>query len=354
MAADSFSPPAPHPWLPADSESVSVGGGCGVPASGARDGVSAILLPEQQLQLAAALPRAVRGYGGARWHLLFSLQLHGSSLETLLNRAADRRDTLLVVRDSKGAVFGAFCAEPWARVRGYFGTGDCFLFTFERRARADSLRERILRADARRAALHAEEEQRRHEREAVGLSGGEVRATGEAMDAGQGIGGEEGDSPPPVRAELDKAAPTTAPARRRADAGARSSPDLHVYRWARRNGHFMYVSLEPNAKQIRVATGLGVGGGEYCALHLDETLDRGCSGPCNTFLSPPLARGEDGDEEAEEEWEAIERHKGRTGEQQVGAGSEAEATEADLRLRCLDLGRDVAFRALDVELFCFE
>ena len=104
---------------------------------------------------------------------------------------------------------------------------------------------------------------------------------------------------------------------------------MHVYRWTKRNKLYQYVSLVPSAKQIRVATGLGLGGGAHFALHLDDHLDRGCSGPCETFLSPPLARGE-GDEE-EDDARPV-----------AGDGGTVD-----------DLGRDGAFRAIDVELFEF-
>ena len=95
--------------------------------------VGQILSEEQRRLLSAELPRAIRGYGGQRWRCLYSLKSHGASLETLLSRAAEVRDTLIVVNDMQGAIFGCFCAEPWKRSRGYSGSGDCWVFTFEPR-----------------------------------------------------------------------------------------------------------------------------------------------------------------------------------------------------------------------------
>ena len=109
---------------------------------------------------------------------------------------------------------------------------------------------------------------------------------------------------------------------------------LHVFRWSRRNKLYQFLALVPSAKQVRVAAGLGVGGGEHFALHLDDSLHRGCSGPCQTFLSPPLARGEDGEERDDAE---------------DGAAAAGDPMKLDVN----DLGRDTIFHALDVELFCF-
>ena len=309
---------------------------------------SAILAPDQLAALAAELPRAVRGYGGRRWSLLFSLRRNGASLETLLNRAAGRRDTLLVVRDARGAVFGGFAPEPWQRVRGYFGSGDSWVFTFERRARADAVRARILEADARRAR-----ERTRSERKAEGGGEGDDTEGGAGAGLGDGGGGggggagggggggggdesaasaEEAEAaPPPLAADAAGGSGGTADAPPRAAEAGAAQRHLHVYRWTKRNKLYQYVSLVPNVKQIRVATGMGIGGGAHFALHLDDHLDRGCSGPCETFLSPPLARGEGGEE----------------ADDAAAAGAAGGDASVD------DLGRDGAFRAIDVELFEF-
>ena len=38
--------------------------------------------------------------------------------------------TLLVVEDDQGYKFGALCFEEWASHKGFFGTGESFVFTF--------------------------------------------------------------------------------------------------------------------------------------------------------------------------------------------------------------------------------
>jgi hypothetical protein len=75
--------------------------------------------------LAAALPGRTRL---AAWQLAYSTRRDGISLRSLLRLGAGRAPSLLAIRDAKGAVFGAFCAEPWRVAPRYFGTGESFVF----------------------------------------------------------------------------------------------------------------------------------------------------------------------------------------------------------------------------------
>ncbi|CAM9347767.1 unnamed protein product, partial [Phaeothamnion confervicola] len=66
------------------------------------------------------------------WQLLYSLDAHGASLNTLLARCAGREPTLLALADRGGAVFGGFATgAPWSREQGehFFGGGDSFVFS---------------------------------------------------------------------------------------------------------------------------------------------------------------------------------------------------------------------------------
>lgn len=48
------------------------------------------------------------------WRLLYTSSVHGFSLNTLVQRAADYPgSTLLVVHESSGAIYGVFLTEPW-------------------------------------------------------------------------------------------------------------------------------------------------------------------------------------------------------------------------------------------------
>ncbi|KAI0365830.1 TLD-domain-containing protein [Pilatotrama ljubarskyi] len=70
----------------------------------------------------ARLPRA--------WTLLYSLDQHGISLNTLYARCQDFKGSeLLIVRDSNNAVFGAWMGEGIHPSKGaYYGTGESFLW----------------------------------------------------------------------------------------------------------------------------------------------------------------------------------------------------------------------------------
>lgn len=39
--------------------------------------------------------------------------------------------SIVVIQDSRDQVFGAFAANPWKKRKGFFGTGETFLFKLE-------------------------------------------------------------------------------------------------------------------------------------------------------------------------------------------------------------------------------
>jgi len=50
-------------------------------------------------------------------------------MRTLLQRVTGRRDTVLLVRDKGGGVFGAFLPAEWKhKANDFYGTGECFVF----------------------------------------------------------------------------------------------------------------------------------------------------------------------------------------------------------------------------------
>lgn len=74
------------------------------------------------------------------WHLLYSLEQHGASLHSLYDnvipteRLPSRVGYVLVIRDRKNGIFGAYCNEPFHPTdsRRYYGNGECFLWKMER------------------------------------------------------------------------------------------------------------------------------------------------------------------------------------------------------------------------------
>ncbi|OQS02280.1 hypothetical protein THRCLA_05335 [Thraustotheca clavata] len=66
-----------------------------------------------------------------KWKLLYSTDIHGSSLQSLLILAKAQSPTLIVVQDEKNVIFGGFATDEWHPALNYYGTGEAFLFTFE-------------------------------------------------------------------------------------------------------------------------------------------------------------------------------------------------------------------------------
>ncbi|KAI8828650.1 the Tldc domain of oxidation resistance protein 2, partial [Chytriomyces cf. hyalinus JEL632] len=66
------------------------------------------------------------------WRLIYSLDHHGISLNTLYHKCESQaglsNPVLLVIKDSDGCTFGAFANEAFRVQHGYFGNGSCFLF----------------------------------------------------------------------------------------------------------------------------------------------------------------------------------------------------------------------------------
>lgn len=91
-----------------------------------------LLLTESMIrQLCDVLPARAQGYP---WILIYSSELHGFSLSTMYRNMASWQDelspTLLIIKDSNQAVFGAIISSPLRLSDTFFGTGESLLFTF--------------------------------------------------------------------------------------------------------------------------------------------------------------------------------------------------------------------------------
>ncbi|XP_068458287.1 MTOR-associated protein MEAK7 [Clinocottus analis] len=65
----------------------------------------------------------------APWRLVFSMQLHGESFTRMLAGLTGCGPTLLLIRDTKGHVFGGFASHSWELKPQFQGDSRCFLFT---------------------------------------------------------------------------------------------------------------------------------------------------------------------------------------------------------------------------------
>ena len=89
---------------------------------------SNILTEAMFLSLRNQLPKI---YQLRNWKLVYSPTEHGVALRTMYRNACDFGATLLLVQDTTQTVFGGFISEPWRVTKRFYGTGECFLFTFK-------------------------------------------------------------------------------------------------------------------------------------------------------------------------------------------------------------------------------
>ncbi len=65
------------------------------------------------------------------WKLLFSISKDGVSMQTFYNNLRSRDNTVILIKDEKDKVFGAFCCQEWRKSLSFYGLGESFVFTFE-------------------------------------------------------------------------------------------------------------------------------------------------------------------------------------------------------------------------------
>lgn len=73
-------------------------------------------------------PQLPDGYS-APWRLVFSTRLHGESFTRMVAGLMKQGPTLLLIRDTKGQVFGGFASHTWEVKPQFQGDSRCFLFT---------------------------------------------------------------------------------------------------------------------------------------------------------------------------------------------------------------------------------
>ena len=61
---------------------------------------------------------------------IFSLTIDGSSLRTFYDKCQEVNNSILVVKDEEGNIFGAYASESFEPTKNFMGTGECFLFSF--------------------------------------------------------------------------------------------------------------------------------------------------------------------------------------------------------------------------------
>lgn len=69
---------------------------------------------------------------GENYWLKYSLLRDGASLETLYRYIKAATNTIVAIQTTDGDTFGSFTASPWRITKGYFGSGESFLWKLRR------------------------------------------------------------------------------------------------------------------------------------------------------------------------------------------------------------------------------
>ncbi|KAJ2158442.1 oxidation resistance protein 1 [Coemansia sp. RSA 552] len=62
------------------------------------------------------------------WHLVYSMDQHGISMNTMMAQCAHEKALVLAIKDTTGRVFGAFLNEPLRFSPSFYGQGTSFLW----------------------------------------------------------------------------------------------------------------------------------------------------------------------------------------------------------------------------------
>jgi hypothetical protein len=65
------------------------------------------------------------------WKLLFSISKDGVSFQTFYAYTRDRDNTVLLIKEINGKVFGAYLCEEWKKSMYFYGMGESFVFSFD-------------------------------------------------------------------------------------------------------------------------------------------------------------------------------------------------------------------------------
>ena len=61
---------------------------------------------------------------------IFTISVDGCALRSFYTKCEKVNNSIIVVKDDEGNVFGAYASESFAPKFTFYGTGECFLFTF--------------------------------------------------------------------------------------------------------------------------------------------------------------------------------------------------------------------------------
>ncbi|KAI1117772.1 TLD-domain-containing protein [Nemania sp. NC0429] len=210
------------------------------------------------------------------WRLVYSLYQNGSSLATLYQLCEKYRGVragfVLVVRDAKDGIFGAYLTEAPHPASSYYGTGECFLW---------------------RASLHAalppppsaDTTDLNYRVTTISSSSHHHTAaqhTSTSMSTSTSTNGTSSSSHPhPQNLSLDPLDPITNNRRAPSPMPSGQSVRFQAFAYTGANDYCMFCETK--------FLSVGGGHGGTFGLWLNDGLSRGHSAECDTFLNQPLS-----------------------------------------------------------------
>ena len=61
---------------------------------------------------------------------VFSISVDGCALRSFYDKCEKVNNSILVLKDEDGNIFGGYASEEWSPKYTFYGTGECFLFTY--------------------------------------------------------------------------------------------------------------------------------------------------------------------------------------------------------------------------------
>lgn len=209
------------------------------------------ILNESQMQAIAShcLPKTI---AFCRWRRLYGLNRDGDSFDACLRIVGTVQRTLMVIRTSKGEIFGGYADAPWHPntkngSAGFYGSAAACLFTF-----SDTYRSKQPHHKAK-CSFKFEDDT-------------------------------------PAAADADETTTTTIP----------PFSYINVYRWSGKN---RYIQLCDSHNKM-IAFGGGGDDGAF-GVCVQDDFQRGSTGPCDTFDNDPLCESGSFDVVDVEFWEFL-------------------------------------------------
>lgn len=253
---------------------------------------STLVSEDVACELCQCLPTSVRWRSS--WRLVYAPKLHGISLRTFHRRMEEEGPSLVIIQDHSGCVFGGYASTPWTVGERYYGTGECFVFTFAERLPKPAVplsRQMELLASGRlpvgdelpaevASPVHAHGERQQQPASPTARTEATQEAIRQAVESLADNGAATAES------SADQAAANAsgsgyAPEERENDDG---DLGLEVFGWKSggRDTFFQYSDGDC----------VGMGGGSAFAFYLDRDLLHGISEACSTFGSRTLSSTE--------------------------------------------------------------